>query len=83
MRTAILVPGADYPELWDWAFEVEADALKAGHCTVDAIPWTDVADVSHYDLVLPLVAWGYHLDYARRSRAMADGQSIHAPAVEQ
>jgi glutathione synthase/RimK-type ligase-like ATP-grasp enzyme len=65
MRTAILVPGADYPELWDWAFEVEADALKAGHCTVDAIPWTDVADVSHYDLVLPLVAWGYHLDYPR------------------
>lgn len=65
MHIAVLVPDSGYPERWDWAFDVEAGALKAAHCTVDAIRWNDVGDVSEYDLILPLVAWGYHLDYPR------------------
>ena len=65
MRLAVLVPDPDYPEPWAWAFDVEADALKAVGCSVDAIAWTEVGDVSAYDLVLPLVVWGYHLDYPR------------------
>jgi glutathione synthase/RimK-type ligase-like ATP-grasp enzyme len=32
---------------------------------VDPIAWTEIGDVSGYDLVLPLVAWGYHFDYPR------------------
>ena len=65
MRIAILVPDPDYPEPWRWTFDVEAEALIAVGCTVDPIAWTQVGDVSGYDLVLPLVAWGYHLDYPR------------------
>jgi glutathione synthase/RimK-type ligase-like ATP-grasp enzyme len=64
MRLALLVPAPDYPEPWAWTFDVEAAALRAAGCTVEALPWTEVGDVSAYDLVLPLVAWGYHLDYA-------------------
>jgi len=65
VRLAVLVPDPDYPEPWAWAFDVEADALRAAGCSVDAVAWTDIDDVSAYDLVLPLVCWGYHLDYPR------------------
>jgi len=65
MRIAVLVPDRGYDEPWAWAFDVEADALKAAGCSVDAVAWTEVDDVAGYDLLLPLVVWGYHLDYAR------------------
>lgn len=65
MRIAMLVPDSSYPESWDWAFDVEASALESADCTVDAIRWTEVCDLSAYELILPLVAWGYHLDYPR------------------
>ena len=35
MRIAILVPGPAYPESWDWAFDVEADALRGADCMVE------------------------------------------------
>lgn len=65
MRIAVLVPDPGYEEPWDWAFDVEADALKQAGCSVDPVPWTKAGDVSAYDLIMPLVAWGYHLDYPR------------------
>lgn len=86
MQIAFLVPDPDYPEPWHWAFDVEADALKSAGCSVDAISWTTAGDLSGYDLVLPLVAWGYHLDYARwldlldRARSEA-WPMVNPPAV--
>jgi glutathione synthase/RimK-type ligase-like ATP-grasp enzyme len=65
MRIAVLVPAPDYAEPWDWAFDVEAAALRAAGAEVDAIAWTEVDDLSAYDLVTPLVVWGYHLEYGR------------------
>ncbi|HEY8592661.1 MAG TPA: hypothetical protein VIL42_07335 [Sphingomicrobium sp.] len=65
MRFAILVPAPDYPEPWAWAYDVEAAALEAAGASVEPVPWTEAADLSGFDLVLPLVAWGYHLDYSR------------------
>jgi glutathione synthase/RimK-type ligase-like ATP-grasp enzyme len=65
MRVAVLVPGPAYPEPWRWAFDVEARALEDAGCSVEAVAWSELDDVSRYDLVLPLVAWGYHLDYPR------------------
>jgi glutathione synthase/RimK-type ligase-like ATP-grasp enzyme len=65
VRIAVLVPDPGYEEPWDWAFDVEADALKQAGCSVDPVPWTKAGDVSAYDLIMPLVAWGYHLDYPR------------------
>ena len=32
---------------------------------MEPVDWTDAGDLSAFDLILPLVAWGYHLDYAR------------------
>ena len=72
MRLAVLVPDPGYEEPWAWAFDVEADALKAAGCTVDAVAWTELDQVDGYDLVLPLV----------RGRALADDQPARAAEVE-
>ena len=64
MRIAVLVPDPAYPEPWRWTYDIEAQALVEAGCTVDPIAWTKVEGISGYDLVLPLVAWGYHLDYS-------------------
>ena len=65
MRAAIFVPAPDYPEDWDWAYEVEAAALLRAGFSVEARPWTEPGDLSGFDLIMPLVAWGYHQDPAR------------------
>ena len=64
MRLAILIPDPGNPEDFAWALDVEAAALRDAGATVDAIPWTTADDLKTYDLVLPLVVWGYHLRYA-------------------
>jgi glutathione synthase/RimK-type ligase-like ATP-grasp enzyme len=63
MRIAVLVPAPDYPEPWRWAFDVEAAALAASGAEVVPVPWTEASHIAEFDLVLPLVAWGYHLLY--------------------
>ena len=86
MRFAVLVPDPDYPEPWDWAFDVEAEALRSIGAEVEAVAWTKAGDLSGFDLVLPLVAWGYHLQYAQwlafldRVEAMG-ARMINPPAL--
>jgi glutathione synthase/RimK-type ligase-like ATP-grasp enzyme len=65
MRIAVLVPDPAYPEPWRWAYDVEAGILADAGAEVEPVVWNDVGDLSGFDLVLPLVAWGYHLDYPR------------------
>jgi glutathione synthase/RimK-type ligase-like ATP-grasp enzyme len=63
VRFAFLVPAPGYPEPWRWTFEPQAEALRSRGVEVDPVPWTEPGDLSRYDLVMPLVAWGYHLRY--------------------
>jgi glutathione synthase/RimK-type ligase-like ATP-grasp enzyme len=65
MRTAILTPAPDFPEAWAWAYDVEADVLRRAGFAVEPRPWSGTGDLSAFDLVMPLVAWGYHLGIAR------------------
>ena len=65
MRIAILVPAPDYPEPWRWTYDPQAEALAFGGAEVTPIVWTDAGDLSEFDLVLPLVAWGYHEAYSQ------------------
>lgn len=59
IRAAVLVPAPDYSEPFDWAYDVEAAALERGGIAVEARLWTDTGDLGQFDIVLPLVAWGY------------------------
>jgi glutathione synthase/RimK-type ligase-like ATP-grasp enzyme len=62
INAAVLVPAPDYAEDWAWTYDVEAEALiRAGIC-VEPLPWTDPGDLGGFDIVLPLVAWGYQSD---------------------
>lgn len=81
MRIAILVPAPEYPEPWSWAFDVEAAALIAAGATVDPVPWTEAFDPSGYDLVMPLVTWGYHLDYDRWLDFLARAEAERWPMI--
>lgn len=60
MRVAFLVPAPDYPEAWDWAFKGEAAALAAAGLEVETRPWTAAGDLGGFDVVLPLLVWGYN-----------------------
>ncbi|WP_118857860.1 ATP-grasp domain-containing protein [Sphingomonas mesophila] len=70
-RVHVLTPAPDYPEDYRWAYDVEAAALEAGGLGVAPVPWTRAGALGAGDTVLPLVAWGYHLD-APRWHAMLD-----------
>ena len=65
MRAAILVPAPGFHEAWDWAYDVEAEALVSAGFEVEPCPWTDPGELEAFDLVLPLVVWGYHADPPR------------------
>jgi glutathione synthase/RimK-type ligase-like ATP-grasp enzyme len=83
MRIALLAPAPDYPEPWRWAYDAEAAALASAGADVQPISWVDAGGLRGFDLVLPLVAWGYHLDYLRwlgfLERAERDGLPLVNP----
>jgi glutathione synthase/RimK-type ligase-like ATP-grasp enzyme len=85
VRIAIFVPDPDYPEPWRWTYDPQAEALRAAGAAVEAVPWTTAGDLGGHDLVLPLVAWGYHEQYERwlelLERAEADRWRMLNPAV--
>ena len=84
MRLAFLIPAADVTEPWRWAFDAEANALANAGVEVDPMVWTEAVDLSGYDLVLPLLVWGYHRRYEQWLRFLdrleADRVPVENPA---
>ena len=82
-RVAILVPAPDYEEKWQPAFARKAAALTAAGLIVEQRVWTDPGDLTGYDLVLPLFAWGYQRDvaawYALLDRIESEGLPVVNP----
>jgi glutathione synthase/RimK-type ligase-like ATP-grasp enzyme len=74
LRALLLVPDSGFPERWDWAFDVEAAALRAAGIETTGRPWTNPGDVRDADVVIPLVAWGYQFDQPRWVRLLDDLQ---------
>jgi glutathione synthase/RimK-type ligase-like ATP-grasp enzyme len=64
-RIAILVPSHDHPEAWQPGFARKALALRAAGLAVEQRLWTDPGDLSGFDLVTALFAWGYQRDVPR------------------
>lgn len=83
MKLAILVPEADYSADWRWAYDVEAGALAAAGAEVTPVVWSESFDSAAFDLVLPLVAWGYHKHFDRwmalLDRLEAQGARVRNP----
>jgi glutathione synthase/RimK-type ligase-like ATP-grasp enzyme len=65
VKLAILIPEADYSAEWRWAYDIEAEALIAAGAEVSPVVWSEPFDPGEFDLVLPLVAWGYHKHFDR------------------
>lgn len=62
-KIAILAPDpahAEYAPMWPIQRGILTAALALDGIVPDYIPWTIPADLAAYDLVLPLLAWGYH-----------------------
>jgi hypothetical protein len=64
-RIAILVPAADGAyggTRWPDVLARMVEPLEAAGMDVAAVDWTTDADLTGFDLVLALLAWGYHRD---------------------
>jgi glutathione synthase/RimK-type ligase-like ATP-grasp enzyme len=83
VRIAMLTPATDYGAAWDWAYDTQAAALRAAGAEVVAVPWTEFKSPDGCDLILPLVAWGYHLRHDEwlsfLDRAEAEGWPMVNP----
>lgn len=79
-RIAILCPIPEYEE--DWS-HIKADYVRLLGDDTTFIDWTQVDDLSAYDLVTPLLAWGYQRDcpcwFALLDRLEQEGVNISNP----
>lgn len=85
-RVAILTPDpaeGSYMGIWPGVLDRLAAALASAGVTATPTPWTahvdDHAQLMEFPLVLPLLAWGYHLDHARWLRACKTWQDAGVP----
>ncbi|WP_299175156.1 transporter [uncultured Brevundimonas sp.] len=76
IQIAVLTPDPDdhtYVGRWPSVLERLKATLEGTGATVVATPWTDhVEDASAlagHDLILPVIAWGYHRDHGRWLKA--------------
>jgi glutathione synthase/RimK-type ligase-like ATP-grasp enzyme len=62
-RIAILTPDPGdeaFDGRWREVLEEDAAPLRQAGLIVEGRPWVDSADFADFDLVLPLLTWGYH-----------------------
>lgn len=87
-QIAVLTPDpADKSYIGRWP-EVLARltaTLEGTGATVTATPWTDhiedASGLAAYDLILPVIAWGYHRDHARWLKACATWTEAGLPVA--
>ncbi|MEO6432718.1 MAG: hypothetical protein ABIO29_01915 [Sphingomicrobium sp.] len=79
IAAAVLVPAAGYSEPHQWAYDVEAEALRRGGFAVVPRPWNEPGELAGFDVVLPLVAWGYQSHPARWFKLLdrLDAQAVN------
>ncbi|GLK49391.1 ATP-grasp domain protein [Brevundimonas intermedia] len=87
-QIAVLTPDpADktYAGRWPEVLARLKATLESGGATVVPTPWTDhVEDASAlaaHDLILPVIAWGYHRDHARWLKACATWTEAGLPVA--
>jgi glutathione synthase/RimK-type ligase-like ATP-grasp enzyme len=81
MKAVLLCPASDYPEAFDWAYDSQAAALEQAGFEVVGRRWTDEAPEAGADIVLPLVAWGYHQRVAEWHRLLDRLEADRVPLI--
>jgi glutathione synthase/RimK-type ligase-like ATP-grasp enzyme len=74
-RVAILTPDPDdeaFRSRWRDVFVEDAAPLLRTGLTVEGRSWADSADFEEFDLILPLLTWGYHRAGAQWQAAVDD-----------
>ncbi len=77
-RIAILTPdpgNEGFRTRWRDVFEQNRAPLRRAGLSVDARTWVDAADFATFDLVLPLLTWGYHRAGAQWRAAVHDWEA--------
>lgn len=84
-RIAILTPDPSdrsYAREWPIVLQRVSEALEGAGASIIPTPWTDhIEDASGllpFDLVLPLLVWGYHRDHDRWMQACAAWEAAGA-----
>ena len=77
----MLTPAPDYGVDSSWAFGIQAEALRDAGAEVTGVPWTEFDLAAPFDLVLPLVAWGYHLRFAEWLEFLDRAEAAALPMV--
>jgi glutathione synthase/RimK-type ligase-like ATP-grasp enzyme len=81
-KIAILTPTADYYE--DWSVPA-ADYRRLLGDDITFREWTNLGDLSGFDLILPLIAWGYQRDcpawFALLDQMAAENLPVANPAA--
>jgi hypothetical protein len=72
LTIAILTPDPDYEEDWQPVAERYCALLGQG---AELRTWNDPGDLSGFDLIMPLMAWGYQREPARWFRALDDWEA--------
>lgn len=80
-RIAILVPTQDYEENWHPAFARKFRALSAAGLAVEQRLWTDPGDLTGFDLILPLFAWGYQRNVSGWFALLDRLEAEHLPVI--
>ncbi|MDO9607471.1 MAG: transporter [Brevundimonas sp.] len=87
-QIAVLIPDpADktYAGRWPEVLTRLTATLEGTGATVVATPWTehveDASGLAAYDLILPVIAWGYHRDHARWLKACATWTGAGLPVA--
>lgn len=81
-RIAILTPDPDdeaFHSRWRDPFADKAARLEAAGLTVEGRSWVDGEDLESFDLILPLLCWGYHRDVPGWRAATADWEARGLP----
>jgi glutathione synthase/RimK-type ligase-like ATP-grasp enzyme len=81
MKVAFLVPASDYAAPWRWAYDAQARALESSGLDVVPIPWPEATSAADADLIMPLIAWGYHQRYAAWLEVLDALEHMSAPVA--
>ena len=77
-RICILTPDPSYSE--NWAPMAEQFRMLFGP-TLDFRPWTATGDLTGFDMILPLLAWGYQRDPALWYQTLDRWDTEHLPVA--